>query len=328
MNQIKHKLTIAFWIVIASFVLLTTATYAWMSIASTMKVTDLALNVVTDNALELAPDVSGAAGEWTTILQMPEILAGEVVLKPVTYSPRQDSFLNPSYGLDGRPDFSNPLSITQTQTGTLIPSSDEAEEGEGTGYLFAFDFWVRTGASDCTVHLSEPREVSQGLSGDGSYVIGKPVWNADAVRHDDGGSGAQNALRIAFRSYDEADGSKGKFVIFEPNADSAGNYEPTPSIDGAEALIDEKSLILQSISGWSEQTPVLRDHVNYEIGDFITENTDIFTLRAGHARHVTMYIWLEGQDKDCNNSISAAKVLINIQFKAEAGTEDYSIIPR
>ncbi|NCB52311.1 MAG: hypothetical protein EOM54_10570 [Clostridia bacterium] len=328
MNQIKQKLTIAFWIVIASFLLLTTATYAWMSIASTMKVTDLALNVVTDNELELAPDVNGASGEWTTILQMPEALVGNAVLKPVTYSSLQDGFLTPRYGLDGRPDFSDPLLIDLTQTGTSLPSSDEAEEGEGTGYLFAFDFWVRTGASDCTVHLSEPREVSQGLAGDGSYVIGKPAWNASAVRHDDGGSGAQNALRIAFRSYDESDGSKGKFVIFEPNADSGGGYAPTSSIDGAEALIDEKSLIIQSASGWSEQYPVLRDHVNYQIGDFMTENTGLFTLKAGHARHVTMYIWLEGQDKDCNNSISAANVLINIQFMAEAGAEDYSIMPR
>lgn len=318
----------AFWITLVSFVSLTTAAYAWMSIANTIKVTDLALNVVTENALELAPDADGAAGEWANTLQMSELLAGDAVLKPVTYSSQRDAFLAPRYGWDGRADFSDPLLITQTQTGIPIPSSDEAEEGGGTGYLFAFDFWVRTGASDCTVHLTESREVTQGLPGGGSYVVGKPIWNADAIRHEDGGKGAQNALRIAFRSYDESDGSKGKFVIFEPNADSGGGYEPTPSIDGAETLIEQDSLILQSVSDWSEQSPVFKDHVNFKLGEFLSDNTGLFTLRAGHARRVTMYIWLEGQDKDCINSISVAEVLVNLQFLAEAGSEDYIIVSR
>lgn len=328
MSHNKQKLTVAFWITMVSFVLLTTAAYAWMSIASAMKVTDLALNVVTDNALELAPDVDGAAGEWSTILSMPELLAGDAVLRPVTYSSLQGAFLAPSYGWDGRADFSSPLVITKMQTGIPDPSSDEAEEGEGSGYLFAFEFWVQTGASDCTVHLSKPLEVSDGVAGNGSFVVGKPVWNASAVKHTDGGSGAQNAIRIAFRTYDEEDGSKGKFVIFEPNADSSGKYNPTASVDGTETLVDEDDLILQSTSGWREQTPVLRDNVTYTVGDFISDNTSLFTLKAGHARRVTLYIWLEGQDTDCVNAISAAKVMANIQLYAEAGTEDNTIISR
>ncbi|NCB53055.1 MAG: hypothetical protein EOM54_14455, partial [Clostridia bacterium] len=114
----RRKLTLAFWIVLASFVTLTTAAYAWMSIASTVKVTDLALNVVTDNALELAPDADGVAGEYTTVMQMTALADPDAVLKPVTYSAQRDAFLEPDYGWDGRADFSDPLVITETQDGT------------------------------------------------------------------------------------------------------------------------------------------------------------------------------------------------------------------
>ena len=31
---------------------------------------------------------------------------------------------------------------------------------------------------------------------------------------------------------------------------------------------------------------------------------------------IDMYLWLEGQDMDCNNSMKDAKILTNIQFAA------------
>jgi hypothetical protein len=59
MSHNKKKLTVALWITVFSFVLLTTAAYAWMSIASTLKVTELALTVIANNNLEIAQDITG-----------------------------------------------------------------------------------------------------------------------------------------------------------------------------------------------------------------------------------------------------------------------------
>jgi hypothetical protein len=292
-----------------------------MSIASTLKVTDLALTVVANNNLEIARDVNGAAGEWTSVMNLSDLISGENVLRPVTYSALSESFFAPRYGFDGRPNFSDPILITQT--GAPIPSSDEAEEGGGTGngYLLAYNFWIRSG-SNCAVCLSEPREISEGLMGGGTYVIGKPIWNAAAVKHEDGGRGAQYALRIAFKTYDESDGSEGAFVIYEPNADGNGSYQATPSIDGAPALTDTERLILQHESGWTEQNPVLRDNVDYQVGGFISETTELFKLKVDSPRLVTLYVWLEGQDKDCVNSISMGEILVNLQFTGDQGLSD------
>jgi hypothetical protein len=313
MTNNKTKMTVALWIAIFSFVLLTTAAYAWMTISRDIRVTDLALNVVTENGLEIAEDIDGAAGEWTTVMRMSDILGGDAVLRPVTYSNAAQAFLAPRYGFDGRPDFSEPFPVAK------LNMQDDAPTQTAEKYLLAFDFWIRTGSSNCEVCLSEPSEVYEGLNGGGCYVIGRPIWDAAAVSHNDGGRGAQNALRIAFYTYDEADESGGRFVVYEPNADSNGIYEETESIDGETPLTDPALMILQSISGWEEQSPVLRDNVNYRVGGFISENTEILTLKSGIARRVKMYVWLEGQDSDCVNSISGAQLLINLQFKGVMG---------
>ena len=286
MSSNKRKLMAAAWITLATFMLLTTAAYAWMTISTSIKVTDLVLNVVTENALELAPDIEGQPGEWTTVLSMSQLLSDQTVLRPATWSAARDSFLAPRYGLDGRPDFSNPIVVTQTQGGIPIPSSDEAEEGIGSGYLIAIDLWLRTGSSDATVRLSEPAQRSEGVLGGGTYVLGQPIWDALAVRHTDGGSGAQNAIRIGFRSYDESYG-QGDFILYEPNVPADGAQ--TAGVDGG-ALEGDGRLIRQSPSSWSEQSPVLRDAVNYAMGEFLTQDTGICTLTTDTPRKITMYM--------------------------------------
>ena len=40
---------------------------------------------------------------------------------------------------------------------------------------------------------------------------------------------------------------------------------------------------------------------------------DLFDLKAGYNK-VRVYIWIEGQDLDCDNSISGNTVSVNLQF--------------
>lgn len=317
MGTIERKTKIAFGIAVFSAVLLTTATYAWMSISSALTVTDLALNVVTDNALEIAVDIDGVAGAYQNTLSLAEIFPDGVALKPVTYSAVEDAFLAPNYGLDGRIDFMSPVTLEQTQTGVSLSTSSEAAETVDGGYMLAFDFWARTGTDNCTIVLSDPMPVTEELPGGGTYVVGAPVWNADTVSHEDGGSGAQYAIRIGFRTYNE-DGTSKSFYVYEPNYEG----EDTPSIDGTGIYVSDEQLITQSPSTWVEQDPVLRDNVDYVLGEIDQTNNRLFSLDANVEQKVTLYIWLEGQDVDCTNMISAAELAVNIQFSAVVGEEE------
>ena len=203
MTRNKQGVLLSFWISAVALVALVAASYAWMSISGTLRVTNLTLNIITDSQFELALDEEGEPGEWTASLQVPQFMAEGKVLRPVTYSGQQQAFLIPGYGWDGRVDFSTATTLALKQSGSDVSGDATAEGTPDNGHLLMFNFWIRNGSSDCTVLLSEQLDVTEGQPGGGTYVTGRPIWNSASIRHDDGGTGAQNALRIGFKTYAE-----------------------------------------------------------------------------------------------------------------------------
>ena len=312
---------------IISVVALTVASYAWMSISTTPTVTDLALTVISENALQLAHDDGGKpAGDWSTIMDLADPTQ-ELALRPVTYVESEDAFFAPDYGLDGRIDG---IKTRLTDVNGALLSEFAAAEDK-SGYLYICDFWIRTNASDCTVALTPPIEREDGVLGAGTFMVGEPVWDAGSVSHIDAGNGAQYAMRLALRVDpvdDFGEQNEPAFIIYEPNADGGTGLTETKSAKGNGSLQGEDNLLLQqSVSSWTEADPVLKDTVLYFPGNFLTDDLCLFPLRSGHARHVTLYIWLEGQDADCTASIGGGRLISNIQFTAVTGDDENNLRP-
>ncbi len=318
MKTTRRMLIATAWVVLVSFVALTAATYAWMSIATFYKVSDIDVNIITENAMEIALDVNGAPGEWVKSLASQDFVPADTALRPVTWSAKDKAFYAPNYGLDGRIDFFGSYLVTQVSTDDPTPSANQAEEEEGAGYLVAVDLWFRTGAAKVSTYLSGPDISGEGEEmGNGTFVMGAPVWDAEQICHVNGGKGAENVVRIGFLTYDyySADGAlyqEGSFYIYEPNTSLE---EETFNTDG-QPLHTGGKLIKQGTSTFSELEEVLHGSVNYERGEFISEDAEMFDLLANIPRKVTLFVWLEGQDDHCNNSISAGQILANLQIGA------------
>ena len=162
----------------------------------------------------------------------------------------------------------------------------------------------------------------------GTFVVGKPKWDSEKIQHYNGGYGAENAIRLGLRFTPvNPDGSVAEgqplFVILEPNANTHGDgtkgYIATPSLDGTDHLVEQERIILQDAATWTESDPVLRDHVIWNMGEFTT-SAKLLHMKQNTMMRVEVYIWLEGQDVDCNNRIgNAAEILANIQFSGETG---------
>ncbi len=171
----------------------------------------------------------------------------------------------------------------------------------------------------------------ENTEGAGTYLIGTPLWNSEQIIHNNGGNGAEDAVRVGFKLTKlDKDGNPlsepSAFIIYEPNCnrhvDGSVDYIKTPSITGAETLVPEQNIIRQTASSWSETDPVLRSTVLYELGDFI-DGTKLFSLTPDELIQIDMFIWFEGQDEDCTNKIGdGASIFANIQFAAKA--EDHS----
>jgi len=307
----RRKLLVTLYIVIMSLILLVTATYAWMEISSSPTVSDLALSLVSDNALLLAPDAGGEPGSWSSIMDLSEFQNLEAPLQPVTYSAAEDAFYEPEYGWDGR---------MANVRGTKLDNNASS--------IMTYDFWMMTETTTCGVQLSQGAASQNGELGSGTFVVGEPVWDQTTITHKDGGQGVQNAIRVGFRVWDE-DGNPGDLIIYEPNADGGSGALETTSIDGGLLQGDHK-IIRQYSSSWEETFPVLNDEVIYSVGKFFDgENDTLVHLKAGIPVRITLYIWLEGQDADCTNSISAiaGRILANFQFEA-SGVGDLELQAR
>lgn len=294
--------------------LLTVASYTWFSLSRTPRVSDMYMFINSMSGLEISTDPQ--AEEWQLQLDFRDMVDVTTPLRPVTWSEKDQTFYAAVYGVDGRlTDYASWQPLTDSRNANQL-----ARNG---GYYIKATFFMRTGQNE-RIFLSPAVEVDEGIDGSGTYLIGTPVWDAQQILHNNGGQGAECAVRIGIRvtPVDLAgapNGEPSKFYIYEPNSDihidGTTGYVPTPSIDQTETLVPTDRLILQTASTWTDAYPVQRNVVIRDLGDFQSE-TELFALQAGDMVMIDIYVWLEGQDIDCTNQITEAQILASIQFSS------------
>lgn len=312
-------LVMFYWLgLMAVSMLLVAATYTWFSLSKTPRVNDMDLHVSSPVGLELALEYDSPDEEWGQSLDFYDMVPGLATLKPCTWSEVNQRFFAAAYGTDGRV-----ILIAKPLSDALNANLDGPE-----GYYAKGTFFARSDTA-VTVSLMDAMTTEDGTDYMGTFLIGVPIWNGEMVLHQNGGSGAEYAIRVGFRitPINKAGFPVGdsKFIIYEPNSDGhvsgAEGYIGTPSIDGTNSLVPEHRLIRQSTTRWGETDPVQRDETVFDMGTFQT-GAELFQLYAGEMVQIDLYIWLEGQDTDCTFSIgSEAIILSHIQFEADSNSQ-------
>ena len=313
------RIFIYMYVLMVLLSLLVVASYTWFSLSRTPRVSDMYMFINSMSGLEISTDPK--AEEWQLQLDFRDMVDITTPLRPVTWSERNQRFYAARYGADGR--------LMEQSTWHILTDSQNANTlARYGGYYIKTTFYARTGQNE-KVFLSPAVEVDEGLQGSGTYLIGTPVWNSQQILHNNGGQGAECAVRIGIRVTPVdlegvPNGVPGTFYIYEPNCDlhidGTTGYVPTPSIDQTESLVPADRLILQTASTWTEAYPVQRDVVVRELGDFTTD-TELFALKAGEMVMIDLYVWLEGQDVDCTNQINGAQILASIQLDTVVDTQ-------
>lgn len=314
----RPHLLLLYWLAImALLLLLVTATYTWFYISRTPRVNSMDLSVTSQVGLEISLR-PGSDGDWGQTVRFDGMVTQSTPLKPCTWSDSEGRFYAAVYGADGR------------ATGEWTPLSD-AENANTEGEQGFYTMGTVYARSDTAVKVSlgEAVTLEDGTRSSGTYLIGTPVWDGEAVSHYDGGSGAEYAVRIGIRvtPVSETGAAAGSpvFYIYEPNSDrhisGAGGYAETPSIDGEPTLVPENRLITQTSSYWTEVSPVQQNVTFRSMGRF-TSDTYLFSLEAGQTARLDLYIWLEGQDADCTYEIGEeARVFASLQLTADYGSQ-------
>ena len=332
-NKRKFDLKSAILLLLLLAVLLTASTYAWFTANRTVTVDNIDVNIAAQNGLQ----ISANGVDWGATVTTVDLKKGYATQSGVNDTNQLPSTMEPVstagtvasgkmamfYGkLD--PD-GNTYSLTATAEPAEVKTTDS---NPTVGKYVAFDIFLKVNQDEDTVIL-----------GENSHVIFK-----------DGTTdrGIQNAARVAFLIEGNADENAGQEVFVGKNGalsftDSSNTgttkttyiWEPNSDVHTDSAVtygndmykMEKHGITIQKLINAfygkdldSESTPIdsfTQITPSYSTGvDYTSTSTPVtaFSLKQGVTK-VRIYMWIEGQDVDCENTASGSDATFKVEFR-------------
>jgi predicted ribosomally synthesized peptide with SipW-like signal peptide len=330
-NKKQRRLLLLFLLLIGTGVFLGTATYAWFTANKTVTVNPIDVNVAAKSGLQISADgqnwksiltnadITGASGNYAAAInQIPNMVEPVSSVGTIDETGKMEMYLG---------------TVTSNTSGDWILSAARTTEtnssGEAsTGSFVAYDIFLKT-EKDTDIYLTT---------------------NSNVVFSDAKDTGIKNSSRVAFvnlghtTSYDTIANiqalnthATSAVKIWEPNADvhtsygvanardtynittlTAGAGNTAVPYDGILTAFDStKNITLINATAaanatyFKSVTPAIRTNEGF------TTSQNLISLTAGVTK-VRVYMWVEGQDVDCENNASGGKIAFNLQFSTEA----------
>ena len=311
-------------------ILLIASTYAWFTANKTVSISTLNVKVEAQNGLQISADGSN----WKGVLSNTDLTTGygtdtnqiPTMVEPVsTIGEVVDGKMKMYYGKVGK-DSAGDYALSATA---------EPTETKGTsGKYIAFDVFLKVDA-DTNITLSSNSNV---IPKEGTTDRG--LQNAARVAFLHEGNAVATAGTAAFQALNGAIsfGSAGATTfIWEPNSDvhtdkavivAKDTYGITTSEAGAtpieyygvkQAISSDSPIKLVNTNNGKDTTNFTKMTGVKSTVKAMTDQADFLTLKAGVSK-IRIYMWVEGQDVDCENSASGSDISFNVEFVAQDNT--------
>lgn len=311
-TSVKSSLLVLLLILI----LLISSTYAWFTANKNLTISSLNVNVAASNGIQISTD----AKTWKTIITNEDITtnayAGNVNQLPATMAPVSTA----KDVADGKLQlFEGALAASKTSGNFELTAKGPLVDAAGTtGNYIAFDIFLK---------VNETTEVFLSGGEQGSSVTDdKGLKNAARVAFIDEGNSADGQADTVYTALNN--GTKEKTKIWEPNNEvhKAEAKSNATGILGMSGPIGDTKLptygVAQAITSPIPANQTQKDDgtnlktVTEDIttpSSGVPESTSLITLQPGITK-VRIYMWIEGQDIDCENSSSGANVTFDVKF--------------
>ncbi len=308
------------------FGLLSMSTFAWFTSNRTVTVSPIQVNVAAAGGIQISADGT----TWKSMVNQTELLAANGLYPAaINQIPAELAAVSSGLNVDasGLMEMYSGSVTARPLDGQYILTTTKSTEVHGTaGEFIAFDLFFRLDSSSSSqIYLTT--------------TSGVVASGAD--------SGIKNASRIAFVNKGNVvigtplagiqainSGVASPVVLWEPNY----NSHTAPAIlhandtygltvtdggaqvayDGVIAPITALNDVLVAVSNavsypayFKDVTPTFTTDVNYS---GVTNFQQAFTLSPGTITKMRVYMWMEGQDVDCENSASGAMAIFNLQL--------------
>ena len=323
----KRRLLLALLLLITAGVFLGTASFAWFTANQKVKISSIDVNVSTSSGITISADGSN----WKSVLVNSDITeASTTYTAAVNQLPQQLEPVSTACNVDsnGRLEmFLGNVTANET-TGDFILSASQSVETNSTttGKFIAFDIFLKN-ENDETLYLTDQSKVT--------------FLNSD--------TGIKNATRIAFVILGHTTtsatianiralntGTSSEVILWEPNYDvhtadgvanavspygittlstGTGNaWVPYSGIkaDIASSLNIKREQATQALNPtyFTSMDPDIKTVEDYTTYQTLIDNDG---LEAGITK-MRIYMWVEGQDVDCENNASGGEIRFDLQF--------------
>lgn len=320
----RRKILLSVLMIIFTGVILTLGTYAWFTANRTIKVNSVDVNVAASNGLQVSAD----AISWKTVISNDDLNnAIDTYTTAVNQLPTNETSLSPvstggNLGDKGFLDMFTGEIVSDVDSGEFTLTASKSTETNGNeGAFVAFDLFFQV-REETDIYLT----------------------SSSSVKALNTATGIQNAARVAFvdegtknisEGYTAIQGlGEGKTVnIWEPNTDvhtaaaianASSNYEIDGLLGtGAEQLTYSGVIAEIPADANVPLTSAAADYFKAVVPTITSTAAGIptdaykkaFTLAAGVTK-VRVYMWIEGQDVDCEDNASGGALSFNLEFSS------------
>ena len=326
----KIDLKTAILILLLLAALLFASTYAWFTANRVVSVSDIDVRIEAQSGLQISAD-----GEhWKSMLTVDDLKAGYAgssnqlpsTMEPVSTIGEVDTstgFMKMFYGtVESQGDEGDGFALTAT--------AEPAETDGETGRFVAFDLFLQVNQDEDNVILGENSTVTfKGTAGN---------------------EGLQNAARVAFiKQTHAAIGAEASTFVtghdlaksfLEPSQEATDFWEPNSDVHTAAAVAAANSnygiitqqteadvidyyginqAITTGVALGETNDGTDATHFTQVTPSIITDAAmadydNAFSLQEGITK-IRVYMWIEGQDVDCENNASGSDITFKLEFK-------------
>ncbi len=332
-NKRRKRLFLLLLLLLITGVMLGTATYAWFTANKTVSVNDIQVNVAAQNGIQISVDGTN----WKSIVQTADLLGATTTYSAaVNQIPSSANSLAPVSTI-GNIDSSGKMEmylgevISDSTTGNYIITATKSNEvaGATNGAFIAFDIFLKVNETTPIYFTPNTRVVASDANDTG-------IKNATRMAFVILGNTASGSSLATIQALNA--GTSAVKYIYEPNYDvhtaaavnhAYDTYGITTTqtggsllaYSGVKAPIAEAAAIPEKVAGNTTHATSYSTYFGAVTVDYSTVagfNTNFagFTLNAGITK-VRVYMWIEGQDVDCENSASGGNITYGLQMTTE-----------
>ena len=311
-----------------TFIMFSTSTYAWFTSNRVVTINSINVHVSASGGIEISADGTN----WKSIISPDDIISVHETTYPnsVNQIPNQMEPVSTGKDIDNSNGFLKMYYGTtdNNDDGDYILTSKRIIETEGNGAsndgkFIAFDLFFKV-SNDTQIYLTNNSQIIYSNDEEG-----KGIAAATRIAFVDEGTLPTGSELTDIQNLKNA--SSARTYIWEPNYDvhtsaAVANAHDVYGInttttnanrivyDGVTNEISHDDNVLLKNAKSSNYPNFFKTvNVNYYTKKDFTEYQEVFVLKSGITK-IRVYMWIEGQDVDCENNASYDDIEFNLQF--------------